>query len=54
MWEASLVTDYFPEPPTPINMAFPLGYHRILEILKMCSMQSSKKTRFILPQLAML
>jgi hypothetical protein len=33
MNEASFVKDYLPEPPTPISIAFPLGYLKIRAIL---------------------
>ena len=36
------VRDYLPDPPTPINIAHPLGYLNILAILKTCSIASSK------------
>lgn len=34
MKAANLDKDYFPEPPTPINKAFPTGKSRILAILQ--------------------
>lgn len=36
MNEASLDKLYFPDPPTPINIAFPLGDLNTLAILKIC------------------
>ena len=42
--EDNFANDYFPDPPTPINIAFPLNYLKILLILKTCSNASSKKT----------
>lgn len=39
----SLVKLYLPLPPTPISMAFPLGYLNTLAILSTCSIASSKK-----------
>lgn len=43
--DANLDKLCFPEPPTPINMALPRGCLKILQILKICSTASSKKTR---------
>mmetsp|Transcript_6046 Transcript_6046/g.5650 ORF Transcript_6046/g.5650 Transcript_6046/m.5650 type:complete len:225 (-) Transcript_6046:2226-2900(-) len=54
IWEASLVADCFPEPPTPTIIAFPLGCLRTLATLRIWSMQSSKNTRFIFPVLLIL
>jgi hypothetical protein len=42
----NFVKDYFPDPPTPINIEFPLGCLSTLEILRTCSMASSKKMSF--------
>ena len=33
IFEDNFASDYFPEPPTPIYMIFPLGYRKTLEIL---------------------
>lgn len=48
IWHESFVSDYLPEPPTPISIMFPLGCLSTLATLTMCSIASSKKTRFIL------
>ena len=45
----NLVKLYFPLPPTPINIALPLGYLKTLEILKTCSIASLKKINFYYP-----
>jgi hypothetical protein len=50
----SLMRLYFPEPPTPISIIWPLGYLRTLAILKTCSIASSNKTKFILLELLIL
>ena len=47
MNDANFVRDYFPEPPTPTNNAFPLGELIILESLNKWYKASSKITRLI-------
>lgn len=47
MKEASLVKDYFPEPPTPTKRAWPAGEDTILAIQQTCLIASSKRTKFI-------
>jgi hypothetical protein len=42
---ASLDKDYFPEPPTPTSKACPWELAIILEILHVCFIASSKRTR---------
>jgi len=34
MNEHNLVKDYFPDPPTPISIALPLGYLKTLAIFR--------------------
>ena len=46
--EASLISDYLPEPPTPTKRAEPPGKSIILAILEMCSIAWSNNTRFML------
>ena len=43
--EASLVSVYFPLPPTPTNSALPLGYLRIRQTRAMCCKHSGNKTK---------
>lgn len=38
---------YLPEPPTPIKNALPLDIFKILQILKICMIAKSNKTKFI-------
>ncbi len=45
--EANLDRDYLPDPPTPINKAWPVGKSRILAILDICPIASLNRTRFI-------
>jgi hypothetical protein len=45
MNEDSLDKLCLPLPPTPINIALPLGCLKILQILNICSTASSKKTK---------
>ena len=46
--------DCFPVPPTPINIAFPLGCIIILEILNTCCMAYLKKTSSSFPDVSTL
>ena len=45
MYEASLESDYLPEPPTPTKRACPAGDYTIRVILQTCLIASSKSTR---------
>ncbi len=47
MKEANLDKDYFPDPPTPINRAWPVGKSKILAILEIWPIASLNKTKFI-------
>lgn len=44
---ANLDKDYFPEPPTPTNNAFPTGKSRIRAILQIWPIASLNNTKFI-------
>ncbi len=44
---ANLDKDYLPDPPTPINNAWPVGKSKILAILEMWAIASLKRTKFI-------
>lgn len=45
MYEDNFERLCLPLPPTPISIALPLGCLKILQILKICSTASSKKTK---------
>ncbi len=47
MNEDNLANDYFPDPPTPINNAFPTPNSKILTILAMCCIAYLNRTKFI-------
>jgi hypothetical protein len=48
MNEANLESDYLPEPPTPTSKACPPDGITILQILQICFIASSKRTRFMI------
>jgi len=45
MKDANFDKLYLPDPPTPINIALPLGDLNTLAILKICCIACSKNTR---------